>query len=562
MKNQQLSKSLSIVAAHYGDNLGVKVVFSNNHHDAHTDGKSITLPTIPENYPNKDALWGFLVHEAAHVKYSDFQARSSSELHRSLDNAIEDARIELAIMTANPGVRRDLNSAVSYAMDTAMLVVPTPEHGPANVLLMYILAVLRGRLLGQPCSVMIDPCAERMQETFPAGVFTRLGSLLRKVSSLQSSEDSSNLAGEIIAMLEQESEDDAPGETEQNTSSYEQGSSDSEDQDNQDDSDGEDQESDCASDSSQQSGQEGDAGEDDAQKKQAVKQALSASSEEIPSDIFDAMRDDLQQVATEARMNGEECAVSIPDASQTLDTVTGDGQALMAKAAAHSSRLRAQLMGLVQSSQLQAAITRDSGSRLDSRKLHRVMAGDMRIFKQRTIVENPNTAVHLLVDLSGSMHGYAEAVAKEAALSIALALEAIPGVSPAVTYFMNGSSCPVYVAMQHGQKAKRLAQKFDVSAGGSTPMTEAIWYSAYALSKCSEPKKQMFVITDGAPDHRASAYAAIQRCQNSGIDVFGIGVGGAAEVKNLFRHSIQINSVDELKTTLFSLFKSQLARAA
>ncbi len=70
---------------------------------------------------------------------------------------------------------------------------------------------------------------------------------------------------------------------------------------------------------------------------------------------------------------------------------------------------------------------------------------DERIFARRTHRIAPNTAVHLLVDLSGSMHatvhrqdgtaGTRAGSALESALALALALDGIPGVTVAVTAF-------------------------------------------------------------------------------------------------------------------------------
>lgn len=67
--------------------------------------------------------------------------------------------------------------------------------------------------------------------------------------------------------------------------------------------------------------------------------------------------------------------------------------------------------------------------------LHRVAVGDSRVFARKEQRVAPNTAIHLLVDLSGSMVGGKDGVALEAAMALALALEPITGVSRAVTAF-------------------------------------------------------------------------------------------------------------------------------
>lgn len=69
-KKRTIYSALPIVAAAYGEKLGVKVAIGND--DAYTDGKTIVVPNIPDDYPHMDAVWGYLAHEAAHVRFTDF----------------------------------------------------------------------------------------------------------------------------------------------------------------------------------------------------------------------------------------------------------------------------------------------------------------------------------------------------------------------------------------------------------------------------------------------------------------------------------------------------------
>jgi cobalamin biosynthesis protein CobT len=72
---------------------------------------------------------------------------------------------------------------------------------------------------------------------------------------------------------------------------------------------------------------------------------------------------------------------------------------------------------------------------LSSNHVHRVSVSDCRVFVHKDHRIAPNTALHLLVDLSGSMVGGKDLVALEAAMALAHALEPIQGVSRAVTAF-------------------------------------------------------------------------------------------------------------------------------
>jgi cobaltochelatase CobT len=65
-----LRNALPIVAAALGRKLGVEVGVGG--HDACTDGLRIQIPDVPEDPASRDLAWGYLAHEAAHVRYTDF----------------------------------------------------------------------------------------------------------------------------------------------------------------------------------------------------------------------------------------------------------------------------------------------------------------------------------------------------------------------------------------------------------------------------------------------------------------------------------------------------------
>ena len=95
-------KSLPITAGIIGNKLGVEVCIGNC---AKTDGQTITLPaTLDERDISRNELLGFLIHEAAHVRFTKmFKHSELSNLLAqcpiafSLLNCIEDARIEKLI---------------------------------------------------------------------------------------------------------------------------------------------------------------------------------------------------------------------------------------------------------------------------------------------------------------------------------------------------------------------------------------------------------------------------------------------------------------------------------
>ena len=116
-------------------------------------------------------------------------------------------------------------------------------------------------------------------------------------------------------------------------------------------------------------------------------------------------------------------------------------------------------------------------------------------------------------------------------------------------------------AVKHGQPVQLHAGKFGMRPTGGTPMAEAIWYAAFELSKTREDRKMLIVLTDGEPDNKDSAEAVIELCENSGIEVIGIGIETNAPSR-LFSKSICIDDVADLQSTLFKLMEKSLTAHA
>ena len=248
------------------------------------------------------------------------------------------------------------------------------------------------------------------------------------------------------------------------------------------------------------------------------------------------------------------------------------GMRLLARVQAESARLTARLQGLVQASRLDRPRAVRQGRRVDARKLHRVAVADARLFARRHARVAPNTAVHLLVDLSGSMatnvlradgtQASRAAVALESALALALALDAIPGVTVAVTAFpgLEGEPGRVTCMLADGQSPRAAAGAFIQSARGGTPMAQALWYGAAALLLRPETRRLLLVLTDGEPDDIDEAARLLRLCRGAGIEPVGVGIG--IPVNHLFPTAIAVTAVADLKRALFGVAEALLVGAA
>ena len=256
-----------------------------------------------------------------------------------------------------------------------------------------------------------------------------------------------------------------------------------------------------------------------------------------------------------------DCNVCLPNGEEP-NRHDAFGMALYRRVQGKSSKIRATLQGVVQSHRRNRPVLKRSGNRIDIRQLHKLHRGETRVFVRQGDHASPNTAIHLLVDRSDSM-GYTACdtagrpigtrmpLALDATMALAMAFEGIPGVNPGITAFPGRYGQTVYTVLRHGQRLRPNVGAFDLDANGSTPMAEALWFAAASLLVRREPRKVVMVLTDGEPDDRLSALDILERCQRSGIEAVGVGLG--IDVSHLFPKAIVVNEVGELRTQLFAL---------
>jgi len=573
MKNRTLHNAFPIVAAAIGNRFGVKVSVGGD--QAYTDGKSIQLPAYEGDDPDyQDVAWGLLAHEAAHIRYSDFSVGyGNSVLRRRLCGAIEDVRIEHELAKDFPGTRLTLRTVIDKMIASGGFVSASESDHPANVLYGYVLKSLRARVLGQAAlQPLVEQTETALKAKFPKGAVTRLKGLLSEVpEGLKSESDCLQLTDRILAMVEQEFEQQrqrnqakqsADEDTSPETDDADQdaGSADSEL------SDSTEQDERLPTDTDDDQSSESDGNEENteiADPMKVLQTLLSAGDSDIDQDLFESLKSALSLAAENVS------ELLMPRGNEpTMDDRAG--ALLLRKVQSESGKIRAALQGLVQSQTLNRSQHACRGRRMDGKRLHRLPLGETKLFQRKQTKMAPNTAIHLLLDKSESM-GYQVTdsqgqpigsripIALEATLALALAFEGIPGVNPGVTAFPGHQDDSVFRLLEHGQRVNARTGAFSLAATGSTPMTEAIWFGAASLLRCREPRKVLMVMTDGQPNDTLSTLDILQRCRDSGIETVGIGLG--LDVSHLFPIAITINDLQELRAQLFELSKSLLLAA-
>lgn len=548
--NHPLKNALPIVAAAYGEKFGVKVLIQGQ--DAFTDGERIVIPIANPDDPHYQQIaWGYLAHEAAHIRHTNFdmvQKASSKPIRKALLNIIEDVRIENELAKDYPGTRRSISQVIEYMVDTQQMCVPE-QLEPASNLQAWLLFRLRCHFLGQkaltPLYQVVD---ERVRQLFPAAAMSRLSAMLTAVPSLGSTGEVLKLVDAIVAMLEEESR--PPQDESDADNGNDIGQDASNDSNNSSDSQTPEADSSAMGDAAQT----GDS--DNSDQADNLRQALEASAAQFEPDTFAQVAEVLSE---QAEGHQGVTPLSLPQAEQAM---LGD-EAILTLSASESAQIRARLRGMVQSSQDNRNHAKRHGLRVATHRLAASQAGESRLFIQRQPRIAPNAAVHLLVDISGSMgkpigegnRKYFH-VANEAALALAMALEGIPGVVPAVSYFP-GIHQEVSIALLPKQSVRHRAACFDQKPRGCTPMAQAMWFAANILLAQKQKRKLMIVLTDGDPDDWAATHDIVDRCRRSGFELLGIGIQ-TRSVEKFFPQSIVINDVKDLKRELFEVTQQLL----
>lgn len=556
--HRSLNRAFPIVAAALGDKLGVRVRVGGQ--DAHTDGDIIQIPAYDGDDPGyRNVAWGYLAHEAAHVRYTQFEyfrQAAATPIRKAILNILEDIRIEKRLAEKYPGTRLTLETTVQKLVVDGCYAAPTSEDHPAAVLQAFLLFTLRSRELGQTALRDLACGVEQLlDQRFPPGAVTRLHGLLSEVPHLGETRDCLRLTDRILRMIQDEMDqaqqsgdrDFSPSTTDGATNGTE-GHTPS-DTDRIPEGNGQ---------------QDLGAEMDETKAVRICHEVLSAGEDDIQRDVFDLAQDVLKLDAA------RELPMTLPMADEpTRDD--GRGAELLAKSLNESGRIRATLQGLVQSIRLRKPVHKRAGNRLAGHRLFRIASGDARVFVRQARQSAPNTAVHLLVDRSPSMSapvvhqgvslGRRIDLAWQAAIALALALEGISGVNPAVTAFpgQQGESDRVLRVLGHGTRVRQRTGYFGCGTEGGTPLAEGLWYAASQLVGCRESRKIILALTDGEPDDDAAARDILSRCGASGIEVVGIGLG--IEVSHLFERSITILEMAELRSRLFELSRELLIAA-
>lgn len=582
-REQAILRSLPLVASVLGRKYGVTVTIGGSR--AYTDGHAIHLPSLPLDAPEEFLALarGYIDHESAHLRETDFAAVSEAKLtplEKHVWNILEDWRVENNLAARFPGCRRNFNWLIERFFGKEEPAAVGAD--PAARLLNWLLLTVRAWDVPQVVARR-DALAQEMDRSFP-GLRAELTPILQTArSSCVSTKDAIALARRIVRTLENaimraqtdlsqegvppgRSRDARPQRSE--NSQHEQDKEDEKEPEieaggylpspGEPSCDGERQCKEgydiagrdaviCAEDPNTAAGGQF---ENKPENWKCLDSLLQAGESDLPQELGSLLVEALGSGTSADQVVTVAAADSKPVLALTPDEMEDARRA--------STALRVRLSGL-----LQAATTRrcqvGRRGRLDSNRLARLTSGEPRIFRQRGTRLAVNTAVHLLLDCSGSMLGRIRLVSI-ACYAIASALESI-GVNVAVTAFPASPTgehrATVGPIVRHGQ---RVHPRLGLTASGSTPLGEALWWVMQDMLPLREPRKLVLLLTDGDPDSTLCALHAFRQAQLLGFEVYGIGIGAVNILAHLSGRNRLIARISDLPLALFGLLEQGLLR--
>jgi cobaltochelatase CobT len=612
---QKLSPAqLAALASTLGRKHGVKVEFG-SFNTAATDGTRIVMPLSSKE--NSWLVRGYLDHELGHLRLTGFDTIPQEPFRRSLWNALEDIRIEAAMPLHYPGMASNYRALIREMIRTTPELFEIDEAAaPDNKIVAYISIVLRALYLKQTeMAASAIKAREIFISTFGDALEQELFQVIFKIDSAKHPQDVLDLVDEIIALLEQNAQEqqpdsdsdedkgdnDVPEQQESNNDDNDENGKDGEAPDDAPEDDDNNETPDSASVGPSDGNPETGADEDNFEQSgdsSNLEPPGDSSNLEPPGDSSNLVEttDNAQPVPRqELIQDALDAPHAISDLGEQLRLLVEHNEYLSGDSGLYEigrratdaelknvgympreikasstllANLSSRLRGLLQSHNLKQSTPGMSGSRIARNRLHRIKTGDPKLFLKKAPQRMINTAIHILIDNSCSMNDYRRFYkAKDVVLGLVKALEPIPGVNLAVSlfpafypYYRAGEpnvKVPVATVLPHGRNRPEYAILYAPAPHGGTPLGPSLRYVTTSMLGLSEPRRIIFIITDGEPDSTTATEIAIQEACDLGFQVVALGIDELA-CSEIFPQFEILQSLNELPQKTFSLLEKLL----
>ncbi len=522
--------TLPLVASILGNKYGIEVKIGGK--SAYTDGKTVILPSFPldgdQNLLAKAR--GFIDHEAAHIRQTDFgfaALQNLTPIQRNLWNIIEDWRVERDLSKLFPGCRKNFNWLSTHLFAETQI----DEKGrkqPGMLILGYLVRAVRA-WENKALDNARDIYAEMVKEKYPALLPELEKVLIRVRSDCSSTSEAIAYALELEKLIRKELERLKNEEESLQKKHRLEGKHNT-------------METDCEK-----------TADGHSQEIMALENLLNANEKDLPQNFGESLAAELSLHAPKNMKKGLMVAEEGHRAFSPLsEKELKDSQHTV-------TALRMRLQSFLQT---QAYVPCCSGRRgsLKPSLLHRMAVNNPKLFGTKGKRVKRDTAVHILLDASGSMNGVTMAQASQSCYALSTALAKIPGINVGITVFpgtpVKDSKRPTIASLvRHGERVHR---NFGLSAKGRTPLAPALLWVLGQMWAMRENRKIILILTDGRPDSVPESLHAIAIAKKFGVEVYGIGINGYSLGKLLPNSHQTINHLSELAPAMFALLHEAL----
>lgn len=522
------------------------------------DGSHINIARMPSTPLGRMLMTGLVFHEIGHKNHT--KGGRPDGLLGDMMNVIEDIRVDMETIKERPGTCFNLEAVTTHYMNKGSLEPVSLPHA----MLGKVMAYGFGRLLKHSAIIPLEAaCNEMMDDAFGPEFVDDVDVIIKDLHKLRNTRDTTRMAQKLIDLLihqqqqtpqatpdptQNQSQQGPPGQqptgklggTDTASSKKKQCSNKSKSKDN---------------DEKQASGSGGNGAGSGGSKRptpEEIEEMLKSNTGY--GDLSALIQSELDKIADSTPSSIMAGIPLLPDIGRLK---ASHGKLDEVEAISASSRMRARLMGMLQSIKRQPKAYGLSGRTLAPGRLVKLATGDPRIFRKKTEVKLVNTAITVLLDLSGSMSSRYR-VANAAAFALHNTLYGLKGVAVCSLEFSGKDRAPeVNMLVDFGRKPQ--SDNFNHHPFDGTPTHNAIWAGRVMLLQRPEPRKIMLILTDGCPDNDQETKGATRRAMNDGIEIAALGIMDKSVRRYWDNHQI-IESIQELPAAMFGIMEGLLTK--
>lgn len=533
-------QELAGLAMTLGRDAKIKITVSGDGSYCKPDGSHINIARMPATPLGRMLMTGLVFHEIGHKNHT--KGGRPDGLLGDMMNVIEDIRVDTETIKDRPGTCFNLEAVTTHYVNKGSLEPKSLAHA----MLGKVMAYGFGKLMNHTAILPLETlCDEMMDDAFGQDFVDEVDVIIKDIPKLKSTKEATVMARKLIELLVQQKSQ--PQITPQK---QQQGQSQNGKPGNGRGKKGQPSNQQDSNQSSGSGGTGAGSGGGNRPTPEEIEEMLqNKTGYGDLSQLIQSELDDLANSTPGINMAG---IPMLPDIGRLK---AQHGKLDEVEAISASSRMRARMMGLLQSIKRQPVSYGTSGRKLASGRLVRMATGDPRIFRKKVETVSVNTAVMVLLDLSGSMAGKYD-VANPAAFALHNTLFGLKGVAVCSAEFSGKDKQPeVNVLVDFGQKPR--SENFNHYPFDGTPTHKAIWAGRAMLLQRPEARKIMLILTDGCPDDGQETKAATKRTMKDGIEIAAIGIGDGS-VKRYWANHTVINTVQELPAAMFGIMEGLL----